>query len=338
MTSPAAKTAGLSIDKEDEMSSKTIAAIAICLSAGFALADAVQITEENDLFDFFHKNDNQYTQGANISYVRPYVASNGCLEREIYGMSQKIYTPNNTSANYFQPNDRPYCATLTGVYELWTKGSLFDSETVRQTYEMGVMGPEAMGEEAQNGVHSLLSKMGRPNDPAMGWQYQMKNEPVVNYYHERYATMYDAKDDAKWEFNVEAIYGGTAGTEFVNSFVGTKVMFGYNLPQYKVLGGIYPKEMSNGAIESKTSWFYYGFLQCKDIVVVRDATLGQSDWYGQESGIQPYPMVGEFLGGVVVGWDWISLSYGIGDRTKQFVGEHGPFDWGQVILTIGTTF
>ena len=315
------------------MLKKTIAAI--CLSTGFVFADAVQVTEENDFFFFPHKNDNQYTQGESINYVHPSIDSNGVPMREIYGVVQKIYTPTDTTKDYFQPNDRPYCATLTATYELWT---IQGNETVRQTFEGGVMGPAALGEEAQNGVHSLLTTMGRPNDPAIGWQYQMKNEVVANYYHERYHTFYDAKSSDKWEVNLEGLYGGTIGTEYDNAFAGPKLMFGYNLPQYKVLGGIYPKELKDGSIESKTGWFYYGFLQTKAIAVARDGTLGQSLIYGGESDVTPIPLVWEGLGGVTVGWDWISLQYAIGKRTQQFYGETGTYDWGQIVISVGTTF
>jgi hypothetical protein len=306
--------------------------------AGFAFGDAVQITEENDFFDFLHKNDNQYTQGANISYIHPYITSNGIMEREIFGITQKIYTPDNNMLSTPQPHDRPYCASLTGTYELWNKSdSLINGETVRQTFEVGVLGPAALGKEAQNGVHGLLSQMGRPNDPAMGWKYQLKNEPVANYYHERYSTLVDEKN-GKWEFNLEGMYGGTVGTEFENAFVGTKAMFGYNLPQYKVLGGIYPKITKEGNIESETEWFIYGFAQAKLYTVLRDGTLGNSLIYGQESGVTPLPEVEESLVGLTVGWNWVSFSYAIGNRTKQFAGEKGSFDWGQVILTVGTQF
>ena len=300
--------------------------ILICLSTSLAFADAWQITEEND---YFSGNDNQYTQGADISYIHPSLDKDGNLQREIFGIRQKIYAPDDISIATPQLNDRPYCATLTGAYELWTKDG---KDTVRQTFEVGVLGPAAQGELAQNGVHKMIN-----NELAQGWDNQLKNELILNYYYERYHPLFDIKEGL-WEANVEAIYGGTAGTEFVNIFGGSKIMFGYNLPQFKVLGGIYPKITKDGKVESKTDWFFYGFVQEKVYTIARDTTLGNSVFYGQESGITPIPIVGESLIGVVVGWNYVSLSYGLGNRTKQFYGENGTYDWGQVILTVGTTF
>lgn len=297
----------------------------VCLSFGIVLADAIQITEEND---FFRGNDNQYTQGSNISYVKPSVVD-GEFQREIYGASQKIYAPDNKETTLNQPKDRPYCATLTGVYEIWTKSG---NETIRQTFEVGVLGPAAMGEQAQNGVHRMIR-----NDLAMGWDNQLKNEPVANYYHERYHPFYKSKD-GKWEFNIEGIYGGTAGTEFANAFGGSKMMFGYNLPQYKVLGGIYPKISKDGKIDNETEWFFYGFFQSKVYTVAHDATLGNSIINGEQSDITPCPIVGESIYGVTVGWNYISVSYAIGNRTKQFYEQNGTYDYGTIILTIGTLF
>jgi len=310
--------------------------ILLALMPKLIFADAVQITEENDFF-IPHKNDNQYTQGAEISYIHPFLDANGNMEREIYGINQKIYTPDNINISNPQPNDRPYCATLTGTYEIWNKSNyIINDETMRQIFEIGVLGPAALGEQAQNGVHNLLTRLGDYNNPAMGWRYQLKNEAIINYYHERYDTLLDYKNSDKWEFNLESIYGGTVGTEFDNVFVGSKIMFGYNLPQYKVLGGIYPKITRDNKIESETKWFYYGFVQGKIYTVARDGTLGNSIIYGQESNVQPCTYVEEILYGVVIGWNWINISYGIGDRTRQFYGEQGRFDWGQIILTIGT--
>ena len=40
---------------------------------------------------------------------------------------------------------------------------------------------------------------------------------------------------AVFPVNLEGIYGGAIGTEYDNAFIGSKIMFGYNLPQYKVL-------------------------------------------------------------------------------------------------------
>ena len=307
----------------------------VCLAAGLTFADAVQIVEEND-FLLPKGNDNQYTQGASLGYIHPYINSNGVPEREMFSISQKIYTPNDTTQSGPQPYDRPYCATLTGSYETWTKGTWFDSETVNQVYEVGVLGPYALGEEAQNGVHAWLTKMGRPNLPAMGWSNQLKNELVANYYNERYTTMFDEKN-GKWEVNLESIYGATAGTEFINTFGGGKVMFGYNLPPLKVLGGMYPKLTQNG-IESETGWFIYGFVQEKIYAVAHNGTLGQSYLYGQESAVTPYPVVQEMLYGINIGWDYISLSYAIGNRSKEYFGQQGTMDWGSIIISIGTTF
>lgn len=303
--------------------------IAISLTAGMLFADAIQITEEND---FFIGNDTQYTQGADISYIRPSLDENKNYQREIYSIRQKIYAPDNILLSSPQPHDRPYCATLTTSYEIWNKGTLFEDETVRQSFEFGVLGSYAMGEQAQNGVHKMIN-----NDLAAGWKNQLKNEPVANYYHERYTPFIETKNGL-WELNVEAIYGGTAGTEFANAFGGSKIMFGYNLPRYKVLGGMYPKVTRDGKVESKTDWFIYGFIQEKVYTVARDATLGNSMFHGEETELTPYPIVGERLIGFVVGWDWISASYAIGNRTKQFYGQKGTFDWGQILLTVGTTF
>ena len=164
--------------------------ILLALIPTLVFADAIQIVEENDFF-LPNKNDNQYTQGEGIYYIHPFINADGNMQREIFGINQKIYTPDNKNLTTPQPNDRPYCATLTGSYEIWSKSDyLINNETVRQTFEVGVLGPAALGEQAQNGVHGLLTRMGRPNDPAMGWKNQLKNEPVANYYHERYNTLY----------------------------------------------------------------------------------------------------------------------------------------------------
>lgn len=90
----------------------------------------------------------------------------------VLSLNHVIYTPSfpaNTAAP--QPYDRPYAAALS-----FGADSVVVGASTRQTLSLrlGAIGPAALGEPIQNGIHRLLGQA-----PTLGWGFQVRAQPVV---------------------------------------------------------------------------------------------------------------------------------------------------------------
>ena len=90
----------------------------------------------------------------------------------VVSLNHVIYTPSfpaNTAAP--QPYDRPYAAALS-----FGADSVVVGASTRQTLSLrlGAIGPAALGEPIQNGIHRLLGQA-----PTLGWGFQVRAQPVV---------------------------------------------------------------------------------------------------------------------------------------------------------------
>jgi hypothetical protein len=86
-------------------------------------------------------------------------------------LSQNIFTPLNDKVANPPLNDRPYAALLIGTISL-----IQDTDTTRTALALGlgVIGPDALGRDVQNGFHDLIGQ-GSVN----GWGTQLQNQPVI---------------------------------------------------------------------------------------------------------------------------------------------------------------
>src|SRR6185312_3958873 len=138
-------------------------------AAAPALADEtgrLTTIEENDLFAPANRDDH-YTQGARLGYLSGDVAAGATLAppnlwgffpggREVsrhweLSVEQDIFTPRNKRLQNPDPRDRPYAAWAHLGFG-WIQDT--DHERLDHLgFELGVIGPAAQGEQAQNRVH-----------------------------------------------------------------------------------------------------------------------------------------------------------------------------------------
>ncbi len=147
------------------------------------------LIEENDLIV---DTDRDYTQGTKLSYLHRdgWVpgwlrwATNSALNLGYdartakfgYQAGQNIYTPGDTEARRLLVNDRPYAGWLYAGLILHKRGYTAGNLPTLESFELnlGVIGPESLAENAQNGVHRL-----RHFTLARGWNNQLDTEPGV---------------------------------------------------------------------------------------------------------------------------------------------------------------
>jgi hypothetical protein len=144
----------------------------------------LRISFDNDIFDY---TDQFYTNGIRFDLVTPALSDNPVkyillpywsAAKNYYGLSviQNLYTPSTTKIDGILYGDRPYSAYLL------VKSFKVSNDKVhhfRQTSELdlGVIGPASMGGTVQDWFHKSVPS----NTEPLGWEYQIKNDALVNY-------------------------------------------------------------------------------------------------------------------------------------------------------------
>ncbi len=89
------------------------------------------------------------------------------------GLTQQIFTPNDTKSINPPTDDEPYAGYLA-----LNLGMIQDGENTRSMLgvDLGVVGSGAGGELVQNNFHSIIGQKG-----THGWAYQLPNEPAIDF-------------------------------------------------------------------------------------------------------------------------------------------------------------
>jgi lipid A 3-O-deacylase len=198
---------------------------------------SVTLYVENDLVA---GTDEYYTSGVRLSYLSPDIEALPAyadwmrrwvpiLDRPGYtnnvglAIGQNIYTPVDTRVSGPQPNDRPYAGWLYGSLSLHHKS---DHDLHKLELTLGIVGPESMGEGAQNTIHDL-----RNFRRANGWDNQLDTEPgiIIAYdYRRRYEVQLD---NGPWGADFIPTAGGSVGNVLTEARSGATVRFGWNVPR-----------------------------------------------------------------------------------------------------------
>lgn len=149
------------------------AAISTSLVSVFAADKAEDPDTPRDTFNFLLENDEvagtdrHYTNGVEFSYFSAPLQRWQAYRFSI-ALGQQTRTPNDTDTTLPVPGDRPYAAWLYGGVSLVIDhGNQLDTVTIN----IGTTGPDAQGEDVQNGFHRLID-----SDRSNGWSKQIGNE------------------------------------------------------------------------------------------------------------------------------------------------------------------
>jgi len=239
-------------------------------------------------------------------------------------IGQTMYTPLDKRRVIPDPRDRPYAAYLFGELSLDRRTT---NRLDRFSLQAGVVGPSALGEEAQDLVHEIIG-----DRPARGWRHQLKDEPAFNLYWERI-----------WRLQAVALPGGlavdtlptvtlAAGTVHVYAGAGARVRIGQGLerdfgpPRIRPAIAGAPAPVGEGF-----GWYIFGGVGGR--VVGRDIFLDGNTWRDSPS-VDHRPLVGDLEVGAAVFWHNIRLSYTHVWRSKEFVAQPKEHQFGSLSLSI----
>jgi len=203
----------------------------------------------------------------------------------VLSLNHAIYTPSfpaRTAAP--QPYDRPYAAALSLGADSVVVGA-----STRQTLSLrlGAIGPAALGEPVQNGIHRLLGQA-----PTLGWGWQVRAQPVVQLGWSRLSAFGGPGSGADLVLRTAVL----AGTPVTEAALGAMVRIGR-----RPAGPTWPGE-TLGAHEPD-GW--HAFAGVEGRAIARDALVDGRP-YGYTSRIEREPFAGSaFIGasfGAVSDW------------------------------------
>jgi hypothetical protein len=293
--------------------------------------------------------DRNYTSGIKLAYVSQleevpdWLSGARGLTRTFSGsdpdfwgvaLGQSIFTPEDITANPAPADQHPYAGWLYLQIMVGAEEDRADGREPRylDTYELelGIVGPSAMGEEAQRGIHEWL---GAP-DP-QGWDSQLNDEVA-------FALSFDRRWRPPWaqfstdvgglEFDLTPNAGVTLGTLRTEARLGVAARIGWRLdndygpPRVRPsLAGI--EHFSGGAL----SWQIFAGVQGR--AVARNLFL-DGNTFEDSASVERNPYVGDFQTGFAISaGDW-RLAYTYVWRTEEFETQPTRQDFGALAISV----
>ena len=313
---------------------------------------SVSLYSEND--KYFAGTDEHYTNGFKLSVLSsdltnftadpvPLVVQQvaRALDRLVppgrdcklgLALDQNLYTPVNIATTAPQPADRPYAAWLyaSAAFQVYQPPRVFATGTRAiarlDTLEVsvGLVGPGALGRQAQNNIHSLFGFA-----HAHGWQHQIHNEPGLQLALERKWRLSTRHARDGWGADVIPHAGVTAGNIFTYASAGAEVRGGWQLPADFGTNLIRPSGDSNSR---RAAWTGFAFLAAEGRAVARDVTL-DGNTFRASPHLDKKPLVGDALAGLTFGTRHWQLSYAQALRTKEFKAQIKSSVFGSISTT-----
>lgn len=251
----------------------------------------LSFTMENDAIT---GDDRHYTSGARVQYashddalydwtrslsrIVPALGFEIQAEKWAVEIGQQIYTPEDLDASILVEDDRPYAAWLYARAALQRRGPGPGSSLTMEWVglDVGVIGPEALGEEAQSTFHG---------DKPSGWDNQLDTEITVGLRYLRRQLWEHRFND--WRLHLIPFIDAAAGTVDTHVGGGASVRFGYNVPnEFEVVHGA-----------TRPDWGGYIFSGIEGRWVIRNLFLDGSTFQSSHD-VDKEPLVGNVSVGV----------------------------------------
>lgn len=318
---------------------------ALCLAAGGASAanDAANevgsfdVTIENDRVA---ETDRHYTNGIRLSYLSPPGGGPEVLRDFAewlplfppdgrmhvgYTLGQSMFTPNDTGSREVDPGDRPYAGWLYGGVALVSEGT---NQLQTIELDLGVVGPYAFAEEAQNTWHHII----RVND-AHGWEHQLDNEPgaVLFYEHKWRVPLEDPGSGLGADLTPHA--SGALGNVLTYAAAGATLRFGEDLANDYGPPRIRPAVPGSTLLRPHDVLGWYIFAGIEGRAVLRNIFL-DGNTFSDSHSVNKNVLVGDVQVGAAIILGPVRLAYTHVFRTKEFTEQDDPDRFGAVSLSV----
>jgi len=281
-------------------------------------------------------SDQYYTSGLRLGWTSGQDAVDpiAAWGRSIWGdgttrlsidLSQSLFTPRDTQLNPPDPRDRPYAGEL-----MLTGGLVHDTAFARDvvSVSLGVVGPAALGEQIQNGFHSIIG-----DTPNRGWHYQLGDQPAFEFLGQRTWRLPVADLGV---MDMDVLPAATAGIGDVRDYVqlGGVMRFGQGLASDFGAPRIEPGLNGADAYTAVQPFSWYGFAGVDGQAVGYDVTLDGSTFRNNSPSVPRVWDVGEMEAGVAVLAFGLRVSYTQTWQTQEFRGaKAGLFSFGSLAVS-----
>ncbi len=293
---------------------------------------------ENDLF---MNQDSNYTSGVRLSYLDvnsdfPEFAHDladmipgfeiNDTSSLFFSLGQNIYTPENIESRTQDPDDRPWAGFLYGSMGMAT---FTDNHTDEIELTLGVVGPAALGEQAQKFIHRHLTDSPMPK----GWSNQLKNEPAVILGWQRSWPQYIAGDIGPLFGSIAPYTGITLGNIYTYGDVGLNFRLGPDSEKWQDMPvRVRPSMPGTGFYEiPEDNWSWYLFAGLEGRVVGRNIFLDGNSFTDSHSVDKEY-LVGDANAGLALTYGKTRVSFTAVYRTKEFETQEKPDAFGAVSI------
>ena len=232
-----------------------------------------------------------------------------------------------------QPSDdRPWAAFLYGSIGLATpsyhaNNRLSHLDELEVT--LGVVGPEALGEQTQKFVHNHVSDSPIPQ----GWDNQLNFEPgIVLSWQRRFLPQKCAARlgpvNARLEPNISVSLGN------IRTHIGTGAMLvvGSN-PHLDTPPRVRPAIPGTGVFITEDNTFNWQLFAGIDGRIVGHDIFLDGNTFSDSYSVDKEYLVGDFSTGVSLFYDDYRLSYTLNVRSKEFKTQNDKSIFGSVTLT-----
>lgn len=329
-------------------------ALCLCTAPVSAAPWTHNLYFENDLFA---DTDQSYTNGIRLAWVSPDIdtylydpqlpawlrevnywftplyphpenAKDEINRNLVFTIGQQMYTPEDRERTTLDPNDRPYAGWLYAGfgYHAKTRNKLNSVEL-----NLGVVGPAALGQEAQDMVHNL-----RGIALFQGWDNQLQNEPGIQIVWEHKNRL--AKQPLLGRFGYDMIthYGGSLGNVATYANTGAEIRFGVRLPDDFGTSALRPggdnSAPGNQDPRLRQGWGVHTFISIDGRFVARNIFLDGNTFRDSHS-VDKKHLVAEAALGIAGVYDKWKVSYAQVYRTKEFEAQEDAQSYGSFTVS-----
>jgi hypothetical protein len=227
-----------------------------------------------------------------------------------FALGQELFTPSFIGPSMLLVNDRPYGAWLHGSLILRRAGTMGGIPSMDELeLDLGIVGPEALGEDTQTWWHKLVGYM-EPH----GWDNQLNTEPAIQTYFTR-SLQVGFRNDDYWGFDIVPHGRVALGSVYIFGEVGTLLRAGYNLPSEYVISPM--DSFSTHPSYHPPKWSFYVFTGADGRVVGRNIFLDGNTFEDSHS-VDKELFVADFRAGAAIRYGPIEVVGSAVHRTREF--------------------
>jgi hypothetical protein len=311
-----------------------VAAFLISLLGGLpASAGTYSTVIENDVFS---GTDLNYTSGLRVGYVtdedrgaalaRALLRAGATAKTRLgFAVGQSLYTPADIATAAPLPDQHPYAGWLYGEFSvIANRGRALDVMTLN----LGVVGPRAFGEEAQNSLHRWLR-----GSEAQGWANQLRDEPGLILSFDRIWRPITLTSGDGLRFDITPHAGVSVGNVLTQAKAGLSFRFGAGLKNDFGPPRIRPSVSSGGYIERRPGLTWYLFAGGEARGVARNIFL-DGNTFRDSLSVDKRPFAADAQGGIVVQVKRFQAAYTYVWRRREFETQDDPQKFGALSFSI----